>query len=223
MKIENAKGRKDGNSGYTRVLGNDDLGALISKVQSTVISNGSELERIIVSKTRTIDDLNLFIENVVDGVQEDDIYLCQKKTLKKSTYAVDGIEPDLLIFIVSRRRICKVIELKDGDNFDTKKAASERTNIEKFSIIFGSKIPFVTEFYICCFNQPDKNIISEGFKHKFELEHILTGEELCNILQIDYNEIMENRKKDAKDNLNYFIDELLKIDEIKEKIIKKLN
>lgn len=39
MKIKNAKGRRDGNSGYTRTLGNEKLGQLISRVQATVISN----------------------------------------------------------------------------------------------------------------------------------------------------------------------------------------
>ena len=54
MKIENAKGRQDGNSGYIRTLKNAQLGLLISRVQATVISNGTELERIIVSKSNNI-------------------------------------------------------------------------------------------------------------------------------------------------------------------------
>lgn len=126
-----------------------------------------------------------------------------------------GIEPDLLIFIVQKQRICKVIELKDGDNFDTKKAQSEREHLEEFSIRFGAKIPFVTEYYICSFNQPDKHIIKEGFKNKFDIEHIMTGKELCDILNINYDVIINRRKQDMQDNFKYFLNELLHIEEVK--------
>lgn len=50
MKIRNQKGRKDGNSGYTRVFNNSELGDLISKIQATVISNGNELEKLFYLK-----------------------------------------------------------------------------------------------------------------------------------------------------------------------------
>lgn len=221
-KIVDARGREDGSSGYTRVLGCDELGRLISRVQSTVISNGTELERIIVSLTNTINDLEEFIDSVTDGIQEDGVYLCQKKILKKSKYAIAGIEPDLLIFVVERRRVCKVIELKDGDNFDTKKSASEREHLEQFATSFGAQIPFVTEFYICSFNQDNKELIQAGFKNKFEIEHIMTGEELCDVLHIDYQNIIDRRKTDMIENFNYFIDELLNIPQVREKIIEKL-
>lgn len=85
MKIENAQGRKDGASGYTRVLGNEDLGCLISKIQSTVISNGSELERIILSLTNNIKDLNLFIDNVTNGEINDGTYVCKKNHPQKKS------------------------------------------------------------------------------------------------------------------------------------------
>lgn len=222
MKIIDAKGRQDGGSGYTRVLGNEKLGQLISRIQATVISNGTELERIIVSKTNCIDDLDVFINDVTYANKEDGVYLCQKRILKKSKYAYKGIEPDLLIFIVQKKRICKVIELKDGDNFDTKKSESEREHLEQFAIHFGAKIPFITEFYICCFNQEDKDNIREGFKNKFEIEHIMTGRELCETLKIDYESIINQRKIDMEDNFSYFINELLEIDDVKELIEKRI-
>ncbi len=222
MKIADAKGRQDGGSGYTRVLGNSELGQLISRIQSTVISNGSELERIIVSMTNAVDDLDSFIDSVTDGLHEDGVFLCQKKVLKKSRYAQAGIEPDLLVFIVERRRICKVIELKDGDMFDTKKSEGEKLHLEQFSTSFGARIPFVTEYYICSFNQEDKQHIKEGFKNRFEIENIMTGRELCQILQIDYDAIIERRRRDMQENLNYFVEQLLNIEEVKELILQKI-
>ncbi len=222
MKIRNAKGRKDGNSGYTRVFGNDDLGKLISKVQSTVISNGAELERIILKSSNQIENLDDFINDVTYGNTEDGVFVCSKSILKKSQYACAGIEPDLLIFIVERRRICKVIELKDGDTFDTKKSQGEKEHLEMFSTNFGAKIPFVTEYYMCSFNQLDKESIKIGFKNIFDIKHIMTGKELCEILDIDYEKIVTNREKDMEDNLDYFIDQLLNISEVREIIQKKL-
>lgn len=215
MKIRNAQGRTDGNSGYSRVFDNEKLGQLLSKVQATVISNGTELERMIEERSNTIKNLDDFIDAVTDGNIDDGVYLCQKKIIKKSSYAIKGIEPDLLIFVVQRKRICKVVELKDGDAFDTKKAQGEKEHLEQFSKEFGAKIPFVTDYYMCCFNQEDKEKICEGFKGEFDLNHVMTGKELCDILKINYAEIVKVRRQDAKDNFEYFLNELLKIKEIK--------
>lgn len=222
MKLENASGRTDGNSGYIRLFGNNELGSLLSRVQSTIISNGSELERIIASKSNCIEDLDLFVDKVTNGLLNDGVYLCQKGVLKKSVLTIKEIEPDMLIFIVERKRVCKVIELKDGDSFDTKKSKEEKEHLEKFSTEFGAKIPFVTEYYICCFNQNDKNKIYEGFKKRFSFEHIMTGRELCEILSLDYEGIINLRKRDGAENLECFIDELLNIKEVRELIVKKL-
>lgn len=224
MKMRDARGRTTG-SGYGRLFSNDRLGLLFSKAQATVISNGSELERIILAKTDNIKDLELFISEIEKGrskVYKDGVYICTKKTLKKSRYAIKGIEPDLLIFVVQRHRICKVIELKDGDAFDTKKAAAEQQNLDAFCKEFGSKVPFSTEYYVCCFNQLDKEEIYKGFKAKFAMEHIMTGQELCKLLKINYREILNMREADASDNREYFVAELLKIPEMR-KMIENLN
>ena len=226
MKIRNAKGRTDGNSGYTRTLGNEALGKLISKVLATVISNGTELERMIVERSNSIQDIDIFIEKATIADIANGTYLCTKKIFKKSdkyVKDVEGIEPDMIIFIVEKNRICRVIELKDGDAFDTKKALGEKEHLEKFSTIFGAKIPFVTEYFICSFNQEDKEIIRAGFKNTFSLEHIMTGSELCEILNIDYSEIIRLRQDDMKDNFNYFLEELVKIPEVLSKLEKIIN
>lgn len=63
-----------------------------------------------------------------------------------------------------KRRVCKIIELKDGDCFDTKKAASEKENLEYFKANFSPKVPFVTEIYLCSFFQMDKKNLKEWFE-----------------------------------------------------------
>ena len=223
MRIKDRTGRNT-NSGYGRVFNNNALGLLISKIQATVISNGSELERTLLSQTNNISDLEKFIASIEadDGIYPDGIYVCQKRVLKKSKYAVHGYEPDLLVFLVQKRRLCSVIELKDGDAFDTKKAEVEKEHLEHFTKEFGIKIPFTTQYYVCCFNQDDKEQIKIGFKNKLDEEHILTGRELCNLLQIDYEKIVKTRQADAESNLRYFLKELVKIKEVKEGLMKLL-
>lgn len=222
MKIRNAKGRKDENSGYIRLFDNIELGQLLSKAQATVISNGTELEKMLLKRTNNIQDLDEFIETTTVGNQADGVYVCAKAVAKKSKLTIPKHEPDLLVFIVQQKRLCRIIELKDGDTFDTKKARGEREQLEEYSIKFGAKIPFVTEYYICCFNQEDKNAIMTGFKGVFSIEHIMTGRELCSILNIDYSEITDERKADAEDNFTYFVSELLNIPVVKEEILKRL-
>lgn len=228
--IRNARGRRDTNSGYARVLGNAELGQLISRVQATVISNGTELERLLAQRCNQIPNIDLFIEEATAGTIDEGVYICLKQVIRKSEkYNVKdpvngkGIDPDMLVFIVERCRICKVLEIKDGDMFDTKKSEAEQRNLEIFSKEFGVKIPFVTDYFICSFNQENKQAIYEGFKGVFSYEHILTGRELCELLRINYDEIVTFRKADMRENFNYFIDELLAIDSVKEAIMERLS
>lgn len=214
-KISNAKVNTS-SGGYNRVFDNDDIGILMSKVQSTVISNGSELERMILSRTQNISDLNVFIQKVSVDEIPSGTYVCTKRNLKRSTYKLDGNEPDLLVFIVQRLRECKIIELKDGDSFDTKKAKGEQEHLEKFNLYLGAKIPFISDYYVCCFNQDSKEEIVKGFKHAFSIDHVMTGRELCELLNISYDEIIQERKKDAQENIRYFYQQLMSIPAIRE-------
>ena len=50
----------------------------------------------------------------------------------------------------------------------------------------------------------------------------MTGKELCELLGLDYNGIINSRIHQQIRNLDYFIDGLLKIDVIRNTIIKKL-
>ena len=50
----------------------------------------------------------------------------------------------------------------------------------------------------------------------------MTGRELCETLRIDYESIINQRNIDMEDNLDYFIDELLEIDDVKDLIEKRI-
>ena len=209
--IQKAKGRKDG-SGYTRLFDNQELGHLISRVQAAVISSGNELERIIRDRLRpcNIPNLDVFLdqETISDGVHSADKH--QVKACKRLKFK--GTEPDFIIF---KRRCgkqkCHLIELKDGDSFDTKKAAAEHLAMREFMTENAQHLQYILKAHFCCFNQDDKKIILTGFKNKITSEEAMTGREFCELLEIDYNEILDFRTKNNAENMDYFLSELVKI------------
>lgn len=214
--IENSKGREEG-GGYERLFGDQQLGHLLSRIQATVISSGTELEKLIVSRASTIDDVDNFLLNLpVNGV-----FLASKAAIKKSKLKSDK-EPDILIFKVDPlTRHCYIIELKDGDNFDTKKAAGEVALLKAFQNHLSSKIPFTTSLHICMFNQLDKEKIVAGFKRTITLGMAMTGQELCTLLGIEYDEIISSRTHEQKKNMAYFVNQLLEVEVVKKMIEKK--
>ncbi len=209
-------GRRDG--GYTRLFNNEDIGALFSQVHATSISAGTELEKMIfVSNVENLDD---FLENIQEI--QTNINVVTKKVLKNSNINISGNEPDGILFILSNRE-CKIIELKDGDTFDTKKVEGEIKTLEEVTNLLSRKIPFSVNYYLCGFNSTDKSVLKLGLKNRLEEDHLMTGRELCDILGLDYNNIVKQRQNDGNENLEYFIDSLLEIDIVKDNIIKKLN
>ena len=80
----------------------------------------------INDRSNTIENLDEFLEACDNGLINDGSYLCNKKTVKGSSYRLNRHEPDFIAFVVSEaKKLCYVVELKDGDNFDTKKSAAD--------------------------------------------------------------------------------------------------
>lgn len=213
---------KDSSGAYERLFGNAELGTLISKIQGTVISSGSELEKMIQERVQNIKDLDKFLEM---ELMQEGVYLATKKQVKNSTsFDCNGIEPDFLIFKRRKnKQKCYVIELKDGHAFDTKKAEKERDNLHRFTTANAPKIQYVFAIHIVSFNKDNRNEIVEGFKNKITIEEAMTGREFCELLEINYDEIVKTRQSDQKDNMKYFLEELSHIEEVKNFFIKKFN
>lgn len=212
-KIRDAKGRRENQSpsGYTRLFGNIALGNLLSKVQAAVISSGNELERLILERCKKISDFDNFVTDLDN--RSPGIFVATKRQIKKSKKVETRFEPDLLAFDLVHR-ICYVIEVKDGDQFDTKKSEGERNTLHSFRSDVASVLPFSFKIYMCSFNAPSKEAIYHGLKHKFPLDELMTGKELCDLLGIDYDEILDIRKQDQEDNIDYFVESLKNIPEI---------
>ena len=207
---------KQVSGGYERLVGNKALADIFTKAQSTVISNGTELEKIISTNSNLIIDLDKFIDECDTGNIADGAYLCTKKVVKASSYKLVGHEPDFIAFTVdTSKNICYVVELKDGDSFDTKKSIAEKEMLQLFVNHLAPKIPFRTKFYICCFNQLDKEKIVSGFKNVFTIDEVMTGKEFCDILNIDYDMIVAMRKEDTSDNFQYIVEKLFEIETVR--------
>ncbi len=203
---------KESSGGYARLFGNEALGELMSKVQGTVISAGSELERLITDRVETIDNLDAFLRK---DIMSDGVLLAEKKKIKKCTELdSQGSEPDFMIF--KRREShqrCHIVELKDGHVFDTKKVDSEREALHGFAKRNAGRLPYRVSTHFCAFNQDDHEVIWKGFKQRIDIKEAITGREFCDLLEINYDEIVEVRKPDAEDNIRYFLEELLRIPE----------
>ena len=184
----------------------------MSRIHAASIRAGSELERIIEREAKVngtaIADLDGFLDNGHDGV-----FVASKKQIK-SCKAINfsEAEPDYLIFQrEGRLQRCFVVELKDGDVFDTKKAAGEVASLTRFSTNVGSTLSYATSIRVCSFNQNDKGAIVTGFKNEVGVDEVWTGREFCDLLGFDYDAIVQERLADANANRQFLNDELARI------------
>jgi hypothetical protein len=210
---------KNTSGSYERVFGNAELGALASKIQSAVISSGSELEAMIVAAVPNITDLDAFLKQ---DLMPEGVLLARKKQIKQSaTLDFAGSEPDFMVF--KRRsgvQTCHIVELKDGHVFDTKKASAERQAMHAFISRNAQHIQYRFQAHFCAFNQDDPNKIWDGFKRRISRDEVMTGRALCDLLEIDYDAIVEARRADGPDNVEFLLSELLKIQSIRRRIVE---
>ncbi len=172
---------------------------------------------MILDRVHTIDNLD---DHLASSTIHQEITVVPKKAIKKSEIvSFDGVEPDFMIFVEKDNlKACHLVELKDGCAFDTKSSAAEKEHLHEFIRKNAQKLQYTFEGHICCFNEQSREGIIKGFKNKITDEDALTGREFCELLQIDYDEIVNTCSKDRNENLQFFINNLIK----DEKILKEL-
>jgi hypothetical protein len=217
--IRNRLGRNDG--GYTRLFGDAQLGRLMSAVQSAVISSGNELEKLIIDRAPIIENLDEFLQL---DIYPKGVFVATKAEMKRcKTIDTVSAEPDFVVFErKDRRQHCYVVELKDGDAFDTKKAAGERENLHRFVNVIAPLVRFTISVHFCSFNQHDRRAIVDGFKRKITLQEAMTGPEFCQLLDIDYSDIVALRQEHQSVNFQDFIACILGIKTTREEIDRQL-
>ena len=186
-----------------------------------MIRSGTELERLVSTRVPGIHDLDAFL---AQEVMEEGVFLATKKQIKRcKTLDFSGAEPDFMVFKRREKlQTCHVIELKDGHVFDTKKSSAERQAVHGFIERNAQHIQYRFQAHFCAFNQNDKYAIWNGFKRRIALDEAMEGREFCDLLEIDYAEIVRTRQADCADNLGYFLSELARIDSIKDRLRKLL-
>lgn len=200
--------------GFNRLFDNEELSDLLSKVQSTLISNGNELERII---TRQISSEGRFLEDYKEYNISSKAYLVNHKSFK-----IDVFKRDKPNFILFAERKCYLVQISDTYVFDRKKCEIEKKYLENFKKELSKRIDLNIEYYFCCFNNNNKEEIADGLKNVFTEDEILGGAEFCEILNVDYEKIKSDRLKECPDNLSYFLEKLLEIDVVREKLYEML-
>lgn len=223
-RIRDAKGKGSTNS-YSRLFNNDEVGTLITKIHSTSISQGTELEKII--KEMTIP--NLFIDDFLgkcnrrDSCVSNGVYAYYYKDCIRSKF-LEELEksisatktkhnyPDFLIFEINDEcQQCWLCELKVGHTFDTKKSRSEFESLNLTACELGRILQMRIDFFICCFFAESREEIEKGLKSEFLLENIRTGAELCELLNISLSEVKNKLNADCEDNYKYFVTELASV------------
>ena len=219
--IQNATPKSPSGS-YRRLFDNAALGELASKVQSAVITSGKELEKTIAELVPNILDPDEFLGQ---GIMRDGLLLACKRQIRQSrTLESAGPEPDFMVF-KCRGGIptCHIVELKDGHVFDTKKAETEHQAMQGFIKRNAQRIQYPLRAHFCAFNQDDRRAIWEGFKRRINFNEAMTGREFCDLVEIDHDEILERRRKDGNDNVEFFIQELLRIEPVRQRLLQLLH
>jgi hypothetical protein len=213
-------GRKDG--GYTRLFNNEDIGSLLSAIQASVIRSGNNLQSIIELHSQHLTDIDF--DAFTNGKLINGKYLFTNSLIKTKLKVFINCthEPDF-VFVIICDKNCYIIEIKDGDTFDTKKSAGEVKHMREFAECFSNKFSSYNVFIrYCMFNQDNKKSIVDGLKKNITTDEAMTGKELCDLLGISYSNILEQRKKLAPENIDFFVEKLLDIPLVKDKIMMRI-
>jgi hypothetical protein len=195
--LKDAKSKTDEeitNSGYWRMSKNIDMARLFQQIQSTVIRNGNELEELVFRDSHIRGRVK---QEYTDVDLEDAPCLYYKTTLKEGI--IPGLEksvhPD---FIVVTHDSVSVVELKDGNNFDTKKSTGEIDKLEMITAFLQQHTSKKVKGLIVLWNTEDLG--NASFKDKRASRHLMTGREFADLVGIDFDALNKSREADAQKN-----------------------
>lgn len=189
---------------YGRLFDDEKIGLVMSDVQSTAIRNGNELEKLIerYSNPLTNNDTCNLIDEIESGTIQDGTYLLSKDSYRGTAIAIPNHEPDYLIVQAHGTNVkIFVVEMKDGDDFDTKKSNGELETLTACKDFIENNFEISTDYALCCFNQKSRLNIVRGLKNRFDEAHVMTGNEFCELVGIEYEAIIKERKSNASDNI----------------------
>jgi hypothetical protein len=216
MSLNKSVGRKDiRNSGYYRVFAenNEDtfatqLASMISKIQACVISNGCILDGHLIPSSEF--NPNNVIKNTTStthNTTSPNGHYSKFKILKSDWNSITGKNAIELDYLVVSDDNIEIYEIKDGDNFDTKKSKSEIDCLKTASAYFASIFPNKTMFmHIVLWNATD--IKKTSFKVKdLDASILMTGKTFADKVNCDFDAINEYRRQHASQNKEWICNE----------------
>lgn len=222
--LKESEGRTDGNSAYCRIFGDEAIGALFSRVHAAAIRAGYELEALLKEllprdKVRSGETVRELIQSgQAMRLPSDTVAFQMRAKVPSLAYEAHA---DVVIFNHLRSEAFAV-ELKEGDSFDTKKAAGERESLIAFSRWLAVAIDYRVHYAICCFHQRDAASVVRGLKGKFGASEVLTGPHFCSLLGLDYEEVLALRKGHQQQNLARLADELVRIPALRRLLLQAI-
>lgn len=216
MSLSKAKGRKNlSTSGYYRLFAEDDedetaisLAELCTKIHACVISKGNELDGYYLTNEEFNPNNVIIKMSSSSGLLSNGHY--SKFVVEKGDFlgipkGQKSIEIDYLV--ISEDAI-EIYEIKDGDNFDTKKSQGEIDSLtaakQYFEEIFPEKH---VSYKIVFWNAQDVKSIS--FKvNNLSPETLITGEMFCEKIGCNFTKINQHRKQHSKDNKEWFFEQI---------------
>tara|TARA_B100000287_G_scaffold420372_1_gene459664 strand:- start:2000 stop:2734 length:735 start_codon:yes stop_codon:yes gene_type:complete len=222
------------NSGYYRLTGNNRMARLYRAGQSTVITNGTELEHHlekfspytiyktewtnISPKTGNVVKTRYKVPNTTPTLSDifqklDNNENCFFPKIKISREELKSYDVDLK----SKKHIeldgvwiyngtIYITEMKDGSDFDTKKSDGEIEMFKKMKKVFNG---YDHKMFIVLWNLDDVN--NNSVKSLEAKKYLKTGQEFSELIGLDFEGINQERTKDQKDNMEYLISEMKEI------------
>jgi hypothetical protein len=205
-------------SGYYRLTGCSHLAYLARRMHATVISNGSELERMICAdavRNGTFVSVGNRCEDFINHLNSEDNHLIYFDKLNVSRSALEDAGIPLAsknkitvdgVWILPNKSVL-VCEYKDGDGFDTKKSDAEIKSLQKIlkwmSFVGATDAQAVMVLWNCY------DLSNSSVKSKEAGEYLATAADFIGLLppgSLDEARINQKRYKDREQNLKAIVE-----------------
>jgi len=204
-------------SAYFRLCGDEHLAYLIRRCHATVISNGSELERmisenaanngcIIADGNKCEDFINYYNNHNGETIYFDKLNVSKPSLItaglsleSKNKISVDGV------WILPDKSVL-VCEYKDGDGFDTKKSDAEIKSLQKILKWMEYQGVQKSKAIMVLWNCPELD--ASSVKSKEAKPYLATADDFISLLppgSVRADEINAKRYKDREQNLNVIV------------------
>ena len=215
-----ADGKAPSSSSYSDVFGNEEVGALITRIHSASIRGGHDIERLIIARAMAVNgDIDEYLETCSSAPEP--VLATSEQVRESKTLTTRGgtRPPD---FIAFSGKSCYVVEMKAGADFDTKKSESELARLTEFVSDNAPKLMFKVSERLCSFTADSKQRIVEGLKGRFRLDQVMTGRDFCGLVDVDYDDVVKEWRRHQKENLEYLVETLLSIGPVKDELRKRM-